>query len=159
MDTTDILIYESGSGGELSVQNSDIALIEQLYNQVYLALFGGNVAVSTLGNEPAGIIREDWWGNALLFPNDPGSQFNSQTELALLQNALNSTGRVNIERAVKADLSYFGSIADITVNVVILSTNQVQIAVTLSQPSSQQNKTFVFIWDNAKNEVITQQTI
>jgi len=158
MITQDILIYEAGSGGEISVQGDDIALVEYLYNQVYLAAFGGNVEASTLGNEPAGTIREDWWGNALLFNNDPASQFNSQTELALRENALTSTGRVAIQRAFEADLQYLKSIANITTNVVILSTNKVQLSATLTKPNNQ-DVTVNFIWNNASGELITQQTI
>lgn len=158
MITQDILIYEAGSGGELAVQNDDIALIEYLYNQVYLSAFGGNVEASTLGNEPVGTIREDWWANALLFPNDPGSQFNSQTELALRQNVLNSSGRVAIQRAFDADLQYLKSIANITTNVVILATNKVQLTATLTQPNNQ-DVTVSFIWNNASGELILNQNI
>ncbi len=159
INTKDILLYMSLDGGELAVEADDIALVDVLYNQVLLALFGGNVEAVTVGNEPAGAIREDWWGNNLLFPNDPGSQFNSLTEKALLDNVLNSTGRINITRAVEADLAYLKTIANISTNVVILSTNQVRIEVTLQQPNNQQNKLFVFIWDNAKNEMISSQII
>ena len=159
INTKDILLYMSLDGGELAVEADDIALVDTLYNQVLLALFGGNVEAVTLGNEPAGTIREDWWGNNLLFPNDPGSQFNSLTEKALLDNVSNSTGRINITRAVEADLQYLKTIANISTNVVILSTNQVRIEVTLNQPDNQQNKLFVFIWDNAKNEMISSQII
>jgi len=158
MITQDILIYEAGSGGELAVQSDDIALIEYLYNQVYLAAFGGNIEASTLGNEPAGTIREDWWANPLLFPNDPGSQFNSQTELALRQNVLNSSGRVAIQRAFDADLQYLKSIANITTNVVILATNKIQLTATLTQPNNQ-DVTVSFIWNNASGELISNQTI
>lgn len=157
--TKDILLYLIGDGGEITVDGDDIGLIEVLYNQVLLALFGGNVEASTLGNELPGQIREDWWGNSLLFPNDPGSQFNSLTEKALNEEVLNSIGRTNIGRAVDTDLVYLKTIANISTNVVILSTNKVQIAVTLSQPGNLQDKTFVFIWDNAKNELISNQII
>lgn len=157
--TKDILLYLIGDGGEITVDSDDIGLIEVLYNQVLLALFGGNVEASTLGNEIPGQIREDWWANPLLFPNDPGSQFNSLTEKALNEEVLNSTGRTNIGRAVDADLQYLKTIANISTNVVILSTNKVQISVTLSQPGNLQDKTFVFIWDNAKNELISNQII
>jgi len=154
--TKDILLYMSPDGCEISVQDNDIELTEVLYNQVLLALFGGNIEASTTGNEPAGTIREDWWGNPLLFNNDQGSQFNSQTEKALMENVLNSSGRINIQRAVEADLQYLKSIANISTNVVILSTNRIQIEVVLSQPDNQQNKQFVFIWDNAKKELIRE---
>lgn len=154
MITKDIAIFESGSGGDIFVDNNDIALVEQLYNQVYLACFGGNIEADTLGNEPAGSIREDWWGNALNFPNDPGSQFNSQTERALANNALNSAGRVAIQRAVEADLQYLSPIAKTTVNVVILSANKLTIQVTMV-PETGQSISVKLIWDNAKLETIT----
>ncbi len=157
--TQDILLYLIGDGGEIAVQGDDIALIEVLYNQVLLALFGGNTEASTLGNEIPGQIREDWWGNSLLFPNDPGSQFNSETEKTLNNVVLNSSGRADIQRSVDADLQYLKTIANISTNVVILSTNKVQIEVGLTQPGSLQQKTFVFIWDNAKNELISNQVI
>jgi hypothetical protein len=155
LSTKDILMFMSLDGGEISVQENDIALSEVLYNQVLLALFGGNIEASTSGNEPAGVMREDWWGNSLLFPNDPASQFNSQTEKVLMECVLNSSGRIAIQRAVEADLQYLKSIANISTNVVILSTNRVQIEVVLTEPTNQENKQFVFLWDNAKKEVIT----
>lgn len=159
MITKDIDIFENGSGGEIAIDNGDIALTNYLFNQVYLALFGGNVAATTLGNEPAGIVREDYWQNDLLYFNQPALQFNSLTELALLQNALSSSGRIAIQRAVESDLQYLNTIAEVTVNVVILSTNRLQIAVTIQQPVNNIDATIKFIWDNARNELITQQNI
>jgi hypothetical protein len=38
----DITIFESGDGGDLALINDDLATIEGLTNQVYLAWFGGN---------------------------------------------------------------------------------------------------------------------
>lgn len=157
MITQDIDIIEAGSGGDITVVNGDIGMTDYLYNQVYLALFGGNVEAVTLGNEPDGVPRDDYWQNDLLYFNQPALQFNSLTELALQQNALSSTGRVNIQRAVETDLQYLNTIAEITVNVVILSTNKIQIGVTLQQPANNIDATIKFIWDNARNELITQQ--
>lgn len=159
MITKDISIYESGSGGEIAVEGDDIALVEQLFNQCYLAFFGGNIEASTLGNEIETEVRNDWWGNSLLFPQQPEVQFNSQTEKALRSNALNSVGRVNIQRAVDADLQYLNTIADIKSNVVILSTNKVQISVAISQPSNQTEVLYQIIWDNAKSEPIVNKII
>jgi hypothetical protein len=159
MITQDIDIIEGGSGGDITVVNGDIGMTNYLYNQVYLALFGGNVEAVTLGNEPDGAIREDYWQNDLLYFNQPGLQFNSLTELALQQNALSSSGRIAIQRAAETDLVFLSAIAEVTVNVVILSTNKVQIAVTLQQPANNIDVTIKFIWDNARNELITQQNI
>lgn len=157
--TKDILLYESGSGGEIAIENNDIALVEYVFQQIYLALFGGNVEAITKGNELTNQVRGDWWGNSVLFANDPGRQFNSLTEKALNENVLNSVGRVNIQRAAESDLQYLKSIADITVNVVILNTNKVKIAVTLLQPNNNQSASLQVIWDNAKSEMIVERTI
>ena len=42
MITKDLNIFESGDGGELSIINEDLLFGESLYQQIYLALFGGN---------------------------------------------------------------------------------------------------------------------
>jgi hypothetical protein len=159
MITQDIDLFEAGSGGEITVVNGDIGLVNILYNQVYLAWFGGNVEASTLGNEPVGMIREDYWQNALLYNNQAALQFNSLVELALRNNALSSSGRIAIQRAAETDLQYLQAIAEITVNVVILSTNKIQLSAQLVQPANNIDATIKFIWDNARNEVITNQNI
>ena len=67
----DILLYETGNGGDLLLQNKDIELVNPLYQQVYVALFGGNIQAITKGDEIEGQIREDWWGNSLFFQEQP----------------------------------------------------------------------------------------
>jgi len=54
METKDILLYESGDGGEMSIQSNDLALAETLYMQVYLAMFGGNVEEATIADSTDG---------------------------------------------------------------------------------------------------------
>jgi len=158
-DTKDILLFENGNGGEISIVNDDIALNEQLYQQVYLCLFGGNLEADTRGDEIATEIRFDWWANSLQFKEKQAKQFNSETERALNENALNSNGRINILRAVENDLKLFKSIADLTINVLILNYNQVKIIVKMVQPKNQQGVSLQLIWDNAKKELITYQII
>jgi phage gp46-like protein len=155
----DIAIYESGNGGDIAIMNNDIALGDQLYQQVYLALFGGNVEVSTRGDEPNGMQREDWWANSLLFGNVKAKQLNSATERALQENALNSTGRLNIIRAIESDLAYLKAFADISADASIVSNNCISITVTLKQPNTQQNTALKYLWDSAKQELITEETI
>lgn len=155
----DIALYESGSGGELLVLNNDISLVETLYQQVYLRLFGGNVEANTTGTEIEGQQRNDWWGNALLFSNRKDKQFNSNTERVLDNVTLNTAGRIDIKRAVESDLNNLSDIADITVNIVILSHNKVEISVLLQKPEDIEDKILQFIWDNARKEVIIDTTI
>ena len=44
---TDLKICETLDGGDLILLNDDIAVIEDLSNQPYLAMFGGNVEANT----------------------------------------------------------------------------------------------------------------
>jgi len=57
MNTKDILLFENGDGGQLYLSKDDIQLTEVLYNQFYLALFGGNYESVTTGNEIEGELR------------------------------------------------------------------------------------------------------
>lgn len=159
MSTKDIALYETGNGGDIAIINNDIALGEQLYQQAYLAICGGNVAADTLGNELPTEIRHDWWGNTLIFKDTPVQQYNSQTERALHNNALNSTGRINIAMAVEKDLEYLKTIAEVSVSVSISSVNRVEILIKLSQPSNKQDVKLQVLWDNAKTEMIINKII
>ncbi len=76
----DISIYETGSGGDLELLGNDIASTSGLFNMVYMAWFGGNPEASTTGNELESELRDDWFGNALLFENEKEVQFNSILE-------------------------------------------------------------------------------
>ena len=155
----DILLFESGDGGEMLVLNNDISLVETLYQQVYLRLFGGNVEANTTGNEIEGQQRDDWWGNTLLFNDRKDKQFNSNTERVLDSVALNTSGRIDIIRAVEDDLKNLENIADVFVNVVILSHTRIEISVLLRKPEGIEDKALQFIWDNATKEIIIDKTI
>lgn len=155
----DILLFENGNGGEILVLNNDVSLVEILYQQVYIMLFGGNLEANTTGNEISGQRRDDWWGNSLLFRDDVSKQFNSNTERVLDSVALNTSGRIDIIRAVESDLITLKSIANISINVVILSHSKLKIEVKLEKPETLENKLFQFIWDNATKEVIIDKTI
>lgn len=150
----DILLYENGDGGEILVLNNDVSLVESLYQQVYLALFGGNIEANTTGSETETQERQDWWGNSLFFPDESSKQFNSNTERVLDNVVLNTSGRIEIQRAVEDDLKYLSSVATITVNVYIISENRVEIRVFLQRPNALEDKLFQFIWDNAEKEII-----
>lgn len=159
MSTKDLGIFENGSGGEVSIQNNDLMLSEQLYLQAYLACFGGNIKASTKGNEPVGQVRLDWWGNSCLLSDTPSKQFNSSTEKALRENPLTSAGRINIIQAVQNDLKYLSTIAKVTVDATVLSSSKIKISVALTEPANNQTTLLQVIWDNAKNELIIEETI
>lgn len=161
MDTTtkDIGIFESGSGGELALLNGDLALSESLYQMIYIALFGGNTEASTLGNEIASEERFDYWANSLIFKDKINKQFNSKTEKVLSEVTINTAGRLKIHSAVEEDLIFLKNIVDLKVNIVLLSTDKIEISLILQSISNQENKQFQFIWDNAKNEIIIDKII
>ena len=123
-----------------------------------MSLFGGNPGHSTTGNEVATEERFDWWGNQLFFPNDQDEWFNSELEHTLNTTALNGAGRVIIEEAIKSDLSFFNSFADISVAVTILSDDKVEIYILLEQ-TGDSNSEFRFVWDATKQELIDERTI
>lgn len=150
----DILLYESGNGGEMLLKNNDISLVNSLFQQIYLSLFGGNLEANTQGNEIEGQIREDWWANSLLFNESEKRQFNSNTERVLNTTALNSSGRNKIINAVETDLRFLKEIADIKVNVKILSEKKCEIIISLNQPQNLEDKILRIIWDNAKLETV-----
>ena len=159
MDTKDILIYESGDGGEFSIQSGDLAINETLYNQVYLALFGGNIEADTKREYLPTEERNDYWGNALIFANEPEKQFNSTTERTINNTALNSAGRLTIIRAIETDLQYLSDLLTFTVDAEILSVNTIRIIIKFEPLGSQQSRVLQLVYNNAKNELITELTI
>lgn len=124
----DLAIGESNNnGGDIKFLGNDLAVVNGMENQVYLALFGGNVEQNT----PSLITAAptfDYWANNLLWPNRADLQFNSNTERVLNTTELSSAGRVKIENAVKNDLTYLKALgATVTVNVTLPGINMVQI--------------------------------
>lgn len=155
MKTLDLLIFENGNGGEISLNGRDISLVERLYYKVYYSLFGGNIEATTKGNEVVGEVRSDWWGNSLFFSEKKAKQFNSETEKTLRNVTLNSLGRIEILNSVKNDLKYLKDISQLDINIVLLSTEKLEIIVKLKKLENSSNNALRIIWDNAKNQVIS----
>lgn len=159
MNTKDILLFESGDGGEMAIVGNDLVLVETILQQVYLALFGGNVEANTIGGEIPTQERFDYWANSLLWPNKPNKQFNSNTERTLQNTVLTSSGRITIKSAVELDLEYLKRIVNFEAEVSILSTNKVEISVSMRKKDNLEDKVLILVYDNAKNEVITNKII
>lgn len=159
MNTKDILLYESGDGGEMAILNNDLELGETLYQQVYLALFGGQLQANTRTDYLPSEERFDWWGNSLFFEETPNVQFNSNTERILDNVALNSSGRLAIIQAVNDDLTYLGELLNYEIDAEIIESNKVRIIVSFSQKTNQQDKVLQLVYDNAKNELIIEKVI
>jgi len=159
MSTKDILLFETGQGGDFSIVNDDLLLGESFYQQIFLALFGGNIEASTKSQYLDGEERFDYWANALLWKNEQTKQFNSTTERVIQTTTLNSSGRIKIIEAVKVDLEYLKPIADFTVEVEILGRDNLKIIINFTEKLNQQDKSFQMIYSNAKNELIIEKII
>ena len=155
----DILLYETGDGGDLLISNNDMTLVDILFQQAYILMFGGNYEENTTGSEIESQERNDWWGNSLFFNENPSKQFNSNTERVLDNVVLNTSGRLDIKRAVEFDLKSLKKLANFDINVIILSTNKIAIEIKLIKPNNLEDKTLQFIWNNATKEIIIDRTI
>jgi len=157
MNKFDVRLYEVGSGGDFQIQGNDFIGCFSFENFPYLAMFGGN-PLSITSEKTEGEESFDYWGNTLLFENNPEVQFNSRTERTLQSVALNSTGRKLIEEAVNADLEFMQAFAEVSVSVTIPLIDKVVIDILLKEPSNGVEKRFTYIWDGAKliDESITE---
>ena len=159
MNTTDIHLFETGSGGDFALLNDDLLMSETLYQQIYLALFGGNIEASTKASYLESEERFDYWGNSLIWIDAKTKQFNSETERVLGSIALNSSGRLSIIQAVNKDLDYLKNVIDFNVEVAIEAVSRLSISVSFSGKSNQQNRLLQMVWDNSKKEIIINKVI
>ena len=152
----DLLLKETGNGGDLILVGNDLAKIEGFENMPYCGLFGGNVKQST-GTRLKGEQAFDFWANSLLFPNDKSIQFNSLTERALNEIPLTSSGRIKIEQQIKKDLEFFNVFAELKIVTEIIATDVLKIALYIKEPDNLQAKEFIYIWEKTKGEVTVEE--
>jgi hypothetical protein len=150
----DFQLTELGDGGELIQTSNDVAVIYGFENEVYIALFGGNVAQDTPQKRNALDQDLSFWGNNLLHPNDNSVQFNSKTERALNTIPLTSSGRSLIEQAVKDDLNYLSVVGKVNVTVSITGVDRLEINGNIQQPATT-SQNFSYLWDATKQELLS----
>lgn len=159
METTDINLFETGASGDFSIVNDDLLMGETLYQQIYLALFGGNLEASTKDGYLQSEERFDYWGNGLVWKNEKSIQFNSETERAIQNTTLNSSGRLTIIQAVNNDLNYLKSLINFSVEVQIVKYDNLRIIISFTSKSNQQDRILQIVYDNAKKEVIIEKIV
>jgi len=147
----DVKLKETGSGGDLVFEGGDIQLTSEIYNQPYLARFGGNTEASTDDEFSDGQERGDYWANELLLSNCPNEQFNSKFEKALNEIPLSSSGRIKLERIAGEDLDYLDGFADHKSSLVIPTMDKVRLKDTVYKGD---NTSFSYIWDDAQDEIL-----
>ena len=77
----------------------------------------------------------------------------------MLNNPINSSGRLAIIQAVTEDLRYLTSLLTYSVDVSILGINSLKITVNFTSKTNQENKVLQLVYDNAKNELIIDKII
>lgn len=141
MDIQDILIYESGDGGEMKLKNDDLETISSITNSFYLALFSSKTS--------------DWWGNAELLADNP---FNSSFERTLDSVSLTSSGLKQLEQAALEDLNFLKIYGEISVFASVLDLNKISLKINFKEPSGSE-KIVKFVFDKLRNEIIEEVTI
>ena len=149
---SDLKLIETGSGGDIIFNGTDVEIIDGFENMPYLGMYGGNVKENTK-EFFEGEQRFDFWGNSLFMLKNEKIQFNSDLERLLLNVALTSSSRIEIEETIKSDLSFMNEFADLEISVSILTVDRLQIYIKITQPDIKQSKEFVYIWDATKNEL------
>lgn len=149
----DFVIFETLNGGDLSVQDKDVALTASFWPIIYTALFGGNPGFSTVDGSDDDEQRHDWWGN--IFLDDPNERINSATEKSLTTTALNSAGRVAIEQAVKNDLSALSALGGVEVAVVIEAQDRIIIEIGITETTTKVEQRYRILWDGTRSGEIT----
>ena len=141
MDIQDILIYESGDGGEMKLKNDDLETISSITNSFYLALFSSKTS--------------DWWGNAELLADNP---FDSSFERTLDSVSLTSSGLKQLEQSALEDLNFLKIYGEISVFASVLDLNKISLKINFKEPSGSE-KIVKFVFDKLRNEIIEEVTI
>jgi hypothetical protein len=149
----DLRLIETGDGGDYVLVNNDIEMISGFQNMPYIGLFGGNLKQSTEGAKNREQIF-DFWGNYLFHPTEQKIWFNSKTEQLLNEVALTPAGRIEIEQQVKKDLEFMNEFSTITVEVLLISVDRIQIDIKIQQPNIEESDTFSYIWNSTELELI-----
>lgn len=146
----DLAIYETHNGGDVSIKGNDLELTNSVFNQPFLALFGANDEETD--------FNDDWWGNDLFFPEDERPKYNSRFERELDRTALNSAGLRKLESILESDLKYMDELAIITSSISLISVDTIEVSISVTEPDSLIEKSFIFVWNATRNEEIRELT-
>lgn len=150
-DTIDIALGESGgNGGDIQKVGNDIGIVYGRENHVYIAFFGGNVEESTPAVDNPNRKAKDFWGNTLLFKNQPIRQYNSKLERTLKGTELSSAARIRILTAAQDDLKFLvDQGVQVSVEVTYPGINTVKISVKCIYTDGEKRLTIITFKKNA----------
>ena len=151
---SDISIYESGLGGEIALTVNDVDMTDSLYNQVYLAWFGGNIKESHVDAESgSGEENLSYWQNDLLL-DDESNKMISGTEIALSNVSFTSQGLYELLNIAKHDLEFLKDLGEVEVKIEVVTTNLIKLVVDIKSNFDDKNYIYKFIWDSTVKELI-----
>ena len=148
----DLKLTAYRDGTDLELIGVDLVSIDGFQNMPLLGLYGGNFEESTKVFNLAE-LRSDWWGNEMLDFDNPSVQMNSKLERTLINTALNSAGRIEIEETVKKDLEFMTTFGDLEVTVSIVDVDRISIYIKITEPSNEESNEFTFIWNATEKEL------
>lgn len=147
----DLKLVENGNGGDLVFKGGDIQLTSEVYNQPYLARFGGNTENSTSDEFATGEQRGDYWANELFLAGKENEQLNSKFQKSLNEIELSSSGRIKLQNIAKQDLNYMNGFSNKETTLIISGVDRVQLTDKINQGY---NDAFSYIWTEAKDEIL-----
>ena len=157
---TDLTLYEGGSGGDLVLLKNDLDTTSALWNNVYLALFGGPIESDHEDREEStNEINNEYWQDNLFYETDETKHLNSQTEIELNHIVINSKGLSDLENTIKEDLEFLNDLGNVSVSVSQNGVDKIEMNILIEENDENQDFTLKYIWDATKSELITDSFV
>ena len=139
----DLLLTETGNGGDLVIRDNDLVLTSNLSNQIYLALFGGNIV------DDNGEQFNEYWANVQLSDE---SKYISQFERTLNEVVINSSGLQRLHEAANKDLEFLKKYVNYTLEVSILNKDSISLYINIKAPNNVEDKVSI-VWNSTTKRV------
>lgn len=139
----DLLLTETGNGGDLVIRDNDLVLTSNLSNQIYLALFGGNIV------DDNGEQFNEYWANVQLSDE---SKYVSQFERTLNEVVINSSGLQRLHEAANKDLEFLKKYVNYTLELSILNKDSISLYIDIKAPNNVENKVSI-VWNSTTKTV------
>ena len=139
----DLLLTETGNGGDLVIRDNDLVLTSNLSNQIYLALFGGNIV------DDNGEQFNEYWANVQLSDE---SKYISQFERTLNEVVINSSGLQRLHEAANKDLEFLKKYVNYTLELSILNKDSISLYINIKAPNNVEDKVSI-VWNSTTKTV------